>query len=343
MFFLFIFFIFFQVIYGYNHKNCTVDKHPNWLCNYMQKHGKVYSGHAELNLRKIKLTAVEKKSDHNVEFGLTSRSDRFNHELKRNIPMQLKHHKNIKRSVKTKHLYKAHSRLPPIDWRSYRGVPYVTEVKDQGECGDCFAFSSATVLEFWSKMNGFPKSLSTQTIMDCTSGPEKPDVGCEGGLMEYVFEYAKHHPITLEQNYPYLDEQSVCPHKQLWSHVNVKDYKVLMISENSKTEETFETILHNYGPIGVGIDSKSMDNYKGGIFKADMCTTEIDHAVAIVGYTESAWIIKNSWGKNWGDNGYLYLERGKNACGIAEYVVYISNAHSSHRRMSTHWRPDFSF
>ena len=71
--------------------------------------------------------------------------------------------------------------------------------------------------------------------------------------------------------------------------------------------------------------------------------TDIDHAVAIVGYTEDAWIIKNSWGKNWGDNGYLYLERGKNACGIAEYVVYVSSAHSSHRRMSTHWKPKFDF
>ena len=63
----------------------------------MQKHEKVYSGHAELNLRKIKLTSVEKKNVRDVEFGLTSRSDRFNHELKRNIPMQLKHHKNIKK------------------------------------------------------------------------------------------------------------------------------------------------------------------------------------------------------------------------------------------------------
>jgi len=320
-----------------------VDNHPSWLCDYMQKHKKVYSNHAELNLRKIKLKSVEKISERDVKFGLTSRSDRFNHELKRNIPMQLKHHENIVRSKKTKHLYTTHDTLPPIDWRSYRGVPYVTTVKNQGECGDCFAFSSATVLEFWSKKQGFPKSLSAQTIMDCTSGPQKPDVGCQGGLMEYVFEYAKHHPITLENEFPYLDQQSVCPHRQLWSHVNVKDYKVLMISENSNTEKAFEKILHNYGPIGVGINSKNMDNYKGGIFRADMCTKEIDHAVTIVGYTDNAWIIKNSWGKFWGEDGYLYLEKGKNACGIAEYAVYVSNAHVSNRRMSTKWTPGFAF
>ena len=343
MFFLFIFLFFFQHAYSYNHLNCTKDKHADWLCDYMLKHEKVYSGHAELNLRKIKLKTVEEKKYNSVQFGLTSRSDRFTHELKRNMPMQLKHHRNIKRSIKTKHLYKTHNKLPPIDWRSYHGVPYVTSVKDQGECGDCFAFSSATVLEFWSKMNGFPKSLSTQTIMDCTSGPEKPDVGCEGGLMEYVFEYAKHHPVTLETEFPYLDQQSTCPHRQLWSHVNVNDYKVLMISENTRTEEAFETILHNYGPIGVGINSKTMDNYKGGIFKAEMCNSDIDHAVAIVGYTEDAWIIKNSWGKNWGKGGYLYLERGKNACGVAEYAVYISSAHATNRRMTTHWIPDFPF
>ena len=92
--------------------------------------------------------------------------------------------------------------LPPIDWRNHNGNSYVTPVKDQGDCGDCFAFASATVLEYWSKKHGHPKSLSVQKIMDCTSGPARPDVGCDGGLMEYVFEYAKNHPIGLGRTIP---------------------------------------------------------------------------------------------------------------------------------------------
>ena len=58
-----------------------------------------------------------------------------------------------------------------------------------------------------------------------------------------------------------------------------------------------------------------------------MCTNDIDHAVTIVGYTTDAWIVKNSWGRGWGDKGYIYLERGHNTCGLAEYITYVTDAH----------------
>jgi cathepsin L len=172
--------------------------------------------------------------------------------------------------------------------------------------------------------------------MDCTSGTSRPDVGCEGGLMEYVFEYAKDHPIALDTEVPYRERQGQCPNTLL-SHVKVENYKVVMIEENPKAEQQFEYILHNYGPIGIGIDSENMDNYRGGIFTADQCGKDIDHAVTIIGYTKDAWIIKNSWGPNWGVGGYLLLERGTNACGVAEYGVYVSNAEPIHEIMKTDW------
>ena len=99
-----------------------------------------------------------------------------------------------------------------------------------------------------------------------------------------------------------------------------------------------EYILHNYGPVSAGIDSTQMDNYIGGIYPATMCSTDIDHAVTIVGYTTNAWIIKNSWGPGWGDNGYLYLERGKNACGIAEYLVFVKEAYPMIKNEPTYWQ-----
>jgi cathepsin L len=172
--------------------------------------------------------------------------------------------------------------------------------------------------------------------MDCTSGPSRPDVGCDGGLMEYVFEYAKNHPIGLEAQFPYKEAQGTCP-QQFITNVKVKQYKVLMHDDNPKTEQQFEAILHKYGPISIGIDSTTMDNYKDGIFTADLCSTDIDHAVTIIGYTKDAWIIKNSWGPYWGRDGYLYLERGKNACGVAEYAVYVSSAVPAHERQTTKW------
>ena len=324
---------------SYTHSNCTLDGHQTWMCKYMKTHQKTYQTVEEMELRKsMVLTTQISEPSEKLQFGLTSRSDRFKHELKRNMPLKMRHHQQVERDQIHKHTHlSSHYQLPPIDWRSHHGISYVTPVKDQGTCGDCFAFSSATVLEYWSKTHGHPKSLSAQSIMDCTSGPKRPDVGCEGGLMEYVFEYAKNHPIPLATEIPYREAQKKCP-RSLLSHVRVKNYKVLMIGETPKAEQQFEAILHKYGPIGIGIDSEKMDNYKGGIFTADRCGKDIDHAVTIVGYTKDAWIIKNSWGPTWGEDGYLLLERGSNACGVAEYGVYVSNAEPEHTRLDTDWK-----
>lgn len=325
-----------QTIYSYNHRQCQREGHEHWVCNYMLKHNRTYSNEAAFRLRRSKLlTSIRTHSG--VEFGLTSRSDRFNQEMKANHVFKLNHHLGFQRKSSVKHTQILMNNLGPIDWRNHKGVSYVTPVKDQGDCGDCFAFASATVLEYWSKRHGFPKSLSSQTIMDCTSGTRRPDVGCQGGLMEYVYEYAKHHPVPLESQYPYFEKQKPCPRHKLYSTVKVYSYKVLLREENPKAESQFEAILHKYGPISVGIDSSTMDDYKSGVFPASLCTTDIDHAVAIVGYTKDAWIIKNSWGKDWGQDGYLYLERGKNACGVAEYAVYIDSAIPVHQKMSTKW------
>jgi len=337
----FLFCFFFSTVSAYTSSDCGADGHEPWLCEYMANHKRNYSGHAEMKLRKSKLkTQLLQQSITDKTFGLTSRSDRFVHENKRNQPLKFQHHKKITRAITNTHIHLASARMPPIDWRQVQGVSFVSPVKDQGECGDCFAFASATVLEFWSAIHrGFPKSLSSQVISDCTSGSGRPDVACDGGLMEYVYEYAKQHPVPLTQDYPYQDKETRCPRKAT-SYVKVNDYKVLMHDENSNTEHEFEVILHRFGPISVGVDSSNMDNYKQGLFTAEMCSNDIDHAVTIVGYTEEAWIIKNSWGEDWGQDGYLYLERGKNACGIAEYAVYVDSAEPIRRNLRTEWYMD---
>lgn len=335
---LFSFLLLPSTLASYTHQNCTIDGHQPWICKYMKTHQKIYQTTEEMDQRKSKLmdTPISGLAT-KLQFGLTSRSDRFKHELKRNMPLKMSLHKQIERSSVNKHIHlNSHYKLPPIDWRSHHGVSYVTSVKDQGGCGDCFAFSSATVLEYWSKTYGHPKSLSAQSIMDCTSGFGRPDVGCEGGLMEYVFEYAKNHPVALDSEIPYQQKQQQCP-RQLLSHIRVHNYKVLMHEENAKAEHQFEAILHKYGPISVGIDSGTLDNYKGGILTSDKCGQDIDHAVTIVGYTKDAWIIKNSWGKRWGEHGYLLLEKGVNACGVAEYAVYVSHAEPEHEMQYTKW------
>jgi len=325
---------------AFNASDCTNYQHDKWVCDYMRKHSRVYKSSSEFLLRKQKLTASKNNKHETIRFGLTSRSDQFKHEIKSNRAFTSGNHKTFLRRVEHKHTHKLYTNnYPPIDLRNVHSLSFVTPVKDQQSCGGCYAFASATVLEYWSKKMGTPKSLSVRNLLDCTSGWNQPNDGCEGGLMEYVFEYTKNHPVDLETNYPFISNsiKSTCPNK-LWTHVTVSDYKVLVIDENARAEQQIPYILHNFGPISIGIDSKNMNDYTGGVFTGDMCSNDIDHAVTIIGYTNDAWIIKNSWGPDWGVDGYLYLERGKNACGVAEYMVYVDSAHPNIKQQSTHWQ-----
>lgn len=331
-----------KLVVAIDFKSCNTAGHEKWLCRYMAIHKKNYNSTSELKLRRNHLNSQKLKNKqmtkNGVTFGFTSRSDRFTHEKRQNLALAHKSHSVQIRPSKLRHIrLKSHSDYTPIDWRNHNGRSYVTSIKDQDACGCCFAFASATVLEYWSSRQGNPKSMSPQHLMDCTSGGNLPNTGCDGGLMEYVFEYANSHPVTLDVDVPYQDRAEACPRHSQWSHVQVNGYKVLMRDEDPKAEDEIEKILHMYGPVSIGIDSKNMDNYQGGIFKADMCTTDIDHAVTIVGYTKDAWIIKNSWGPYWGINGYLYLEKGKNACGVAEYIVYVTDAQPILQKMPMIW------
>lgn len=308
--------------------DCYKSGHRDKICRYMKEFGKTYNNVSELALRASAVHAVVERETEGVLFGHTSRSDRLSHELKRNPALKLNAHVGRDRPLKQWHVQVTKpGGLSPIDWRDVGGVSYVSPVLVQGECGCCYAFAAATVLEYWSKKHGNPKHLSVQHLMDCTSTEEGPNDGCDGGLMEFVFEYGSKYSIVLEADTPYEVNQEQCPSGSMYSHVRVGNWKVLERETLPNTEAELEMLLHRYGPVAIGVDSSQWDNYRGGTFRHTMCTNDIDHAVAIVGYTADTWIVKNSWGTDWGDNGYIYLERGHNTCGVAEYVTYISDAY----------------
>jgi cathepsin L len=143
--------------------------------------------------------------------------------------------------------------------------------------------------------------------------------------MSTVFDYASHYAIMLDSGseMSYFARDKACPSGKVLSHVKVANWRALSSDNVINAEDQLEYLLHHYGPVSVGVDSKNWDNDRGGIFRASMRGTDIDHAVTIVGYDREYWIIKNSWSKYWGLDGYIHLERGKNACGIAEHMVYV--------------------
>ena len=299
------------------------------LCQYMHSFGKSYDNDKEMDLRLERIKSVENEIKNGVEFGLTYRSDRLPHELKSNSMIRKKHYKNIVIESHNDHVSKLRKSYPPIDWRNVNGVSFVSSVKDQGDCGGCFAFASATVLEYWLKRHGHPPSISVQHLLDCA---EKKSCE-EGGLMSTVFDYASHYAVMLDIEQPYFAKDKTCPDGKVLSHVKVANWRVLSSDNVKNAEGQLEYLLHHYGPVSVGIDSKNWDNYRGGVYRASMCGKDIDHAVTIVGYTKKYWVIKNSWSRFWGLGGYLHLERGKNACGVAEYIVYVSSAYPVLQRL----------
>ena len=208
------------------------------------------------------------------------------------------------------------------DWRK-DGV--VTNVKNQGECGSCWAFSSTGSIEGINAIK-YKKlhNVSEQQLMDCST--EEGNQGCEGGMMDNAFKYViNNNGLCSEEDYPYQGEQGPCQSFQCNNVVNISDY--------SDVEQNNEKILMravSQQPISVAIQANvsSFKFYRSGVYQDPECGDALDHGVLIVGYGTDRfqdldyWIVKNSWGPEWGDNGYIkilrnYDQSNSGMCGIA--------------------------
>ncbi|RXG55064.1 Digestive cysteine proteinase 3 [Armadillidium vulgare] len=214
-----------------------------------------------------------------------------------------------------------------IDWRKSGAV---TEVKDQGQCGSCWAFSATGSLEGQHfRKSGKLVSLSEQNLVDCVVKDNRREE-CYGGLMTDAFDYIhKNGGIDTEESYPYMAEAGKCHFSNKTIGATDKGF----VEIQTFNEDDLLKAVATVGPIAVAVQvTDNFEDYQDGIFYDADCSSynplKLNHGVLVVGYGttdggEDYWLVKNSWGADWGMNGYLMMSRGQdNNCGIATMASY---------------------
>ncbi|XP_035387855.1 cathepsin O [Electrophorus electricus] len=209
-----------------------------------------------------------------------------------------------------------------FDWRD-RGV--IGPVPDQQSCGACWAFSVVGAVEAVRvKEGGTLQKLSVQQVIDCAYQNQ----GCNGGSTVTTLDWLKKtkEKLVNETEYPYNAETGVCRlFPQTHGGVVVRDYSAFDFSEQ---ETAMQEWLVDQGPLVVTVDATSWQDYFGGVIQHHCSSRHANHAVLITGFDTTGevpfWIVRNSWGRSWGDEGYVYIKMGDNMCGVADIVAAVS-------------------
>jgi C1A family cysteine protease len=203
-----------------------------------------------------------------------------------------------------------------IDWTG----KYTTDVKDQGYCGSCWAFSATEQIETDAiRTLGVTYKLSPEQITQC----DTTSSGCNGGWTERAYAYVKKAGgIETEADYPYTSYQGVtgtCKSTSSKFVIGVTGYSTI------SGESSMASYVQSYGPLSVCLDASTWNSYTGGI--VSVCGKSVDHCVQAVGVDASTggyWKVRNSWGTSWGEAGFIRLAYGKNTCAITNDPTYVS-------------------
>lgn len=211
-----------------------------------------------------------------------------------------------------------------VDWRKKNAV---TPVKNQGpQCGACWAFSTIAGVEgLHAIKTGSLVDFSEQNLIECsTNGPNS---GCAGGDPDAAYDYVTFAGIQTTKDYPYLGVDGRCKNDFTKEVYQIRDF--IQVAANDSDQLAAAVAMQ---PVSICIDGENADfiSYGGGIYSSSTCSTDLGHCVAIVGYDSENgvdyWIVKNSYGESWGENGYIRMikqsGKGPGMCGLTLEAVY---------------------
>jgi C1A family cysteine protease len=208
-----------------------------------------------------------------------------------------------------------------FDWRTKNGI---TAVKDQAQCGSCWAFSCTESIESVYIIKGGKAGqvpLAPQQIVDCDTG----DDGCNGGDLPTCYQYVQSAGgLETERDYPYKGVDGRCNAQSSLEQDPITGFNYV-IPQGSTDEMAMASYLAANSPMSIIVDASSWSSYSGGVLTADQCGQDLDHAVQAVGYSgldaNGYWIVRNSWGTSWGENGFIRLQMASNTCGLTSEVT----------------------
>jgi len=297
--------------------------------DWMTKYGKTYATQAEYEIRLKNFIAYTKKVamlnaqskalNSTATFAVNKFADLSDEEF--SVRLGMKGYKP--QQVPGVPVARVNTKAPgKYDW-STTGI---TAIKNQEQCGSCWAFSCTESVESTYIIKGKKGvkgqvPLAPQQIVDCDTN----DQGCGGGDLPTCYQYLQSAGgMEPESDYPYTGEDGTCNADKSLEQDPITGFQYT-IPQGSTDEQTMAAFLAANQPMSIIVDASSWSSYSGGVLTADQCGQSLDHAVQAVGYngldTNGYWKVRNSWGSDWGENGFIRLQFGANTCGLTSEVT----------------------
>jgi len=290
---------------------------------WKQEHGKVYNGDDEEIFRHGVFTAnlaeAAKLQEMNplAEFGSTMFSDWTKEEFKTHLTNYVPANSSV---VPEMDLSELPERVAASkDWTGTATTP----VKDQGQCGSCWAESAVEQIESDLMLSGAGEVvLAVQELVDCTaSGAGSYRGGCSGGNTGPAYNVVQSlGGLERESSYPYTARDGTCKFNRREAAVTISGYQ----SVGRGSETSMKRYISSSGPLSICVDANSWQSYRGGVLSS--CGQSVDHCVQLVGYEGDAWKVRNSWGARWGESGHIRIAIGRDLCAISSEPTKVTGA-----------------